>query len=388
MSNIILLGLTSLFADFSSEIIVPLLPIFISTLGGAGLAIGLISGVGDATASILKVVSGRWVDKNKKYKRFVLWGYAFSAIAKFFFPLATTWQHILIARPIERLGKGFRNAPRDAIVSESVSLEKRGAGFGLQRMMDSLGAILGSVTVLILVWKFGFSFKLIFLLAAFVSLLSVIPIFFIKEPVSLKTRPSRFQKSGVGEKFSPLLKKFIVISTVFSLGNFSFMFLILKAQTFLSATFSNGLVLTLLLYIFFNVFDTIFSRPAGKLSDKIGRKKVILTAYFLLSLTFAGFLLASSFWVFLFLFPIYGLFKAFIDASQKAFVSDLSPVEIRGSALGTFEASTGLALIPGGIIAGLLWNANPNLLFAYGLTISFSALVLLQVTVKNSSLKN
>ncbi|MBI2676476.1 MAG: MFS transporter [Candidatus Yanofskybacteria bacterium] len=383
MSNIILLGLTSLFADFSSEIIIPLLPLFINSLGGAGLAIGLISGVGDAVAAILKVTSGRWADKTKTYKKFVIWGYGFSSLAKFVFPLAASWQHVLGARAVERIGKGFRDAPRDAIVSESLPQEKRGSGFGLQRAMDSLGAILGSLTVLFLVWKFDLSFKLIFLLAAFIGLLSVVPVFFVKEPKTLKSRQLKNHHSFFKIKLPKTLKRFVIISTIFSLGNFSFMFLILRTQNFLgSSNFKAGLILTLLLYIFFNIFDTVFSQPAGKLSDKIGRKKVILGAYIFLSLTFAGFLLAKSFWVFLFLFPIYGLFKACIDASQKSFVSDLSPTEIRATALGLFEASTGLALIPGGIIAGLLWNANPNFLFAYGLTISLLSFFLLKNMVK------
>ena len=161
------------------------------------------------------------------------------------------------------------------------------------------------------------------------------------------------------------------------------MFLILKAQTtFGYLNFKDSVALTLLLYILFNVFDTIFSQPAGQLSDWIGRKKVITIGYVLLAATFAGFLLANSFLALLFIFPLHGLFKAFIDASQKSFVSDLSEVENRSTALGAFEASTGLVLIPGGIIAGLLWNVNPNFTFIYGLVVSISALVLLQTLIK------
>src|SRR3989344_9257405 len=140
MRNIILLGLTSLLADFSSEMIQPLLPFFIAALGGAGIAVGLVGGVGDALAALFKVFSGYWADKSKKYRKFVYLGYGFSAIAKFFFPLAKVWTHIFILRPIERIGKGLRDAPRDAIVSESIkeSSGKRGLGFGIQRAMDSI----------------------------------------------------------------------------------------------------------------------------------------------------------------------------------------------------------------------------------------------------------
>src|SRR3989344_7619020 len=186
MRNIILLGLTSLFSDFSSEIVLPLLPIFIETLGGTGLAIGLVSGVGDAVASIFKIISGYYSDRTKKHKRFVFIGYAFSSLAKFFYPLANTWQHVLSVRSIERIGKGFRDAPRDAIVSESLDPTKRGEGFGIQRAMDSLGAILGSLTVLILIWKFDLGLSNIFLIAALIGTFSLIPIIFVKEPESLR----------------------------------------------------------------------------------------------------------------------------------------------------------------------------------------------------------
>lgn len=389
MLNILLLGFTSLLADFSSEIILPLLPFFIKSLGGAGLAIGLISGVGDAVAAILKILSGRFADQTHKFKKIVFGGYAFSALAKFFFPLAGTWQHILAARSVERIGKGLRDAPRDAIVSESVDHRQRGSGFGIQRAMDSLGAILGSVTVLILFWKFNFDFRSIFFLAALIGVLAVIPILFVREPVTLTAFKSKRTLDFSKLNFSRPLKKFIGISTLLYLGNFSFMFLILKAQqTFGQLDFKDSVALTLLLYILFNVFDTLFSQPAGKLSDRIGRKKVLAIGYAFLAVTFAGFFLAESFLTLLFVFPFYGLFKAFIDASQRSFVADLSEVENRSTALGAFEASTGLALIPGGIIAGLLWNANPNFTFIYGLTISVLALILLQTLVKESRPQN
>lgn len=383
MINIILLGLTSLFSDFSSEIILPLLPTFIQSLGGAGLAIGLISGIGDAVAAMLKVISGYYSDRTRNHKLFVLLGYSFSAIAKFFYPLASTWAHVLTTRSIERIGKGFRDAPRDAIVSESLETGRRGEGFGIQRAMDSLGAILGSVTVLFLIWRFDLSFPTIFLIAAGIGVFSIIPIFFIREPESLRLHPESRKRDFRWQGFSSELKKFIAISTLFSLGNFSFMFMILKAQkTFGSLGVKESLILTLVLYTFFNAFDAAFSRQAGKWSDRVGRRKVIMVSYFLLAVTFAGFLYANSLILFLPLFSLYGLFKAFIDASQRSFVSDLSPVEKRASALGAFEAVTGLALIPGGLLAGWLWNLNPNFTFIYGLGLVLVSLALLKTVIK------
>ncbi|MBI2063709.1 MAG: MFS transporter, partial [Candidatus Yanofskybacteria bacterium] len=166
MLNVILLGLTSLLADFSSEMVFPILPFFIQTLGGAGVAIGLAFGIGDAVAAIFKVISGRWADKTKKYRTFVVAGYAFSAVAKFLYPLSSSWRQILAVRPVERIGKGFRDAPRDAILSESLSHERRGRGFGIQRAMDSAGAVLGAVAVLIFVFYLELDFSRIFWISA------------------------------------------------------------------------------------------------------------------------------------------------------------------------------------------------------------------------------
>ncbi|KKU95115.1 MAG: Major facilitator superfamily, partial [Parcubacteria group bacterium GW2011_GWA1_48_11b] len=166
MLNIFLLGLTSLLADFSSEMIVPILPFFIESLGGGGVAVGLIFGLGDAVAAVLRVVSGYWADKTKKYKLFIFGGYLFSAAAKFLYPLASNWRQVGAVRPVERMGKGFRDAPRDAIVSESLSGGKRGFGFGVQRAMDSVGAIIGSVFVLVLFVYFSFSFRTLFWISA------------------------------------------------------------------------------------------------------------------------------------------------------------------------------------------------------------------------------
>lgn len=378
MLNIFLLGLTSLLADFSSEMIMPILPFFIQSMGGGGIALGLIFGIGDAVAAGLKVFSGYWADKTKKYKLFVFGGYAFSALAKFLYPLASDWSQVGIIRPIERMGKGFRDAPRDAIVSESLSDDKRGHGFGIQRTMDSVGAIIGSVFVLILFVYLDIPFKTLFLISAGIALAAVVPIFFVKVPKELKLAV----KSVSLKKLNPKAKKFIVIATLFALANFSYAFFILKAQaSFSGLDTRQTLSLAILLYIFLNIFDAAFSAPAGALSDKIGRRKVIFIGYLLFSAVSLGFLLISkfslnnlsNFGILLILFALYGLFKAFIDASQRAFISDLSEPEIRGTALGTFETLTGLAAIPAGLIAGFLWNFSAIYTFGYGFALSFVA---------------
>src|SRR3989344_533417 len=389
MRNVILLGLTSLLADFSSEMVFPILPFFIQSLGGAGVAIGLAFGVGDAVAAIFKVISGRWADKTKKYKTFVFVGYAFSAIAKFLYPLSASWRQILAIRPIERIGKGFRDAPRDAILSESMPYERRGRGFGIQRAMDSAGAILGSLAVLIFVFYLEMDLPRIFLISAVIALFAIIPIFFVKVPVQLKIAKKSLGFAGLSSK----LKKFILVATIFALANFSYAFMILKTQSLFGALdYKKALSLTLLLYIFFSIFDASFSTMAGSWADKIGRRKVIIASYFLLALVFLGFGTISLFnldrigtFIFLFLlFALYGLFRATVDVGQKSFVSDLSDVEIRGTALGTFETFTGLAAIPAGVIAGVLWNMNQALPFIYGLSLSLTAAILFNFFFKKS----
>lgn len=398
MRNIILLGFTSLLADFSSEMIQPLLPFFIAALGGAGLAVGLVGGVGDALAAIFKVFSGYWADQSKKYKKFVYLGYGFSALAKFFFPLAKVWTHIFVLRPVERIGKGLRDAPRDAIVSESIRESARGRGFGIQRAMDSLGAILGSIFVFVLFLDFGLSFRTIFLIAAVIALTAIIPLFFVREPKVLKIGEGNHRLSF--KNLSPKLRKFIFVATLFHLANFNFMFFILKASDvfknleglpypqflkFFITSFEPeklAIALPILLYIFFNIFDASLSAPAGRLSDKIGRKPVLVIGYSLFAISSLGFVFTNSFLPLLGLFALYGAFKAFIDANQKAFVSDLSAVEMRGTSLGAFETSTGLALIPAGLIAGYLWNLNPAYPFWYGLVVSLVAISLFLGLIK------
>src|SRR3989344_9140359 len=338
MRNIILLGLTSLFADFSSEMVVPILPFFIQAIGGGGIAIGLAFGAGHAVAALLKVFSGYWADKTRKYKLFVFGGYLFSAVAKFLYPFANNWNQIAVLRPIERMGKGFRDAPRDAIVSESIPHEQRGRGFGIQRAMDSAGALVCSVFVFGLFFYLDFPFRTIFFVSALVALLAVIPIFFVKVPSELRLN---HRKKVSFQKLSSEVKRFILVATLFALANFSVAFFVLKAQmSFVGLSQRQALAIALVVYIIFNIFDAGFSKMAGSLSDRAGRKRVIFTSDVLFSAVSAGFLFLSlnspalfaSFMILPGLFALYGLFKAFVDASQKAFVSDLSEIEIRGTA--------------------------------------------------------
>ncbi|KAA0000091.1 MAG: MFS transporter [Thermoplasmata archaeon] len=366
-ANVLLLGVVSFLNDLSSEMIMPILPMFITALGGSAIIVGLIGGLRDSISSILKVFSGYWSDRIGKRKVFVSCGYLLSGVFKLFLAFSKIWQHILISASLERIGKGLRTAPRDAIIADSMP-EERGKGFGIHRALDTSGAILGSIIAFLLFWLFGFSFNTIIFSAATLVFLSLIPLYFVKE----KKRKPQDINFKIGLKNLPYhLKLFILISSLFALANFSYMFFILRAQE----VFTDKLSMPILLYVLFNIFYALFAIPFGKLSDKIGRKKVIGFGYLLFSLTSLGFAFFNSLMAFIILFALYGIVYAIVDGNQRAYVSDLSPERLRATALGTFHTVIGLASLPSSLIAGFLWQINPSATFIYGAAISiFSAI--------------
>ncbi|MCD6471218.1 MFS transporter [bacterium] len=368
--NIILLGIVSFFNDLSSEMIMPILPMFITALGGSSMIVGLIGGLRDSISSILKVFAGFWSDKFGKREIFVFSGYLTSALFKLFLAFSKAWQHVLIFAGLERIGKGLRTAPRDTIIADSMP-KQRGKGFGIHRAMDTFGAIVGSVIVFLLFWFWGFSFKSIIFLAAILAFFSLIPLSFVKE----KRRKPENINLKIGLKSLPQsLKLFILVSSIFALANFSYMFFILKAQEYFTGKLSIGA--PILLYTLFNIFYALFAVPFGKLSDKIGKKKVIIFGYLLFSLTSLGFALLKSLTGFIILFALYGIVYAIVDGNQRAYISDLSPEELRATALGTFHTITGLAALPGSLIAGFLWQIKPSMTFIYGSVTSIISVIL------------
>ncbi len=368
--NIFLLGIVSFLNDLSSEMIMPILPMFITALGGTGLIVGLIGGLRDSISSILKVFAGYWSDKSGKRKIFVSSGYLTSALFKLFLAFSKIWQHVLVFASLERIGKGLRAAARDAIIADSMPKE-RGKGFGIHRAMDTLGAITGSTIVFLLFWFFGFNFKVIIFIAAILAFLSLIPLYFVKES---KRKPQEIKLKIGLKNLSRPLRLFILVSGIFALANFSYMFFILRVQEFFAGKLSVGV--PILLYILFNIFYAGFAVPFGRLSDKIGRRKVIILGYLLFSLTSFGFAFFNSLTAFIILFAFYGLVYAIVDGNQRAYVSDLSPEKLRATALGTFHTTIGLAALPASLIAGFLWRINPTITFIYGAVISIVAVVL------------
>jgi len=358
-ANVILLGIVSFFNDLSSEMIMPVLPMFIKSLGGAGLAIGLVGGLRDCISNILKVFSGYWSDITGRRKIFISYGYIISASFKLMLALSRTCLHAVIFAGLERVGKGLRTAPRDAIIAESMPAE-RGKAFGIHRALDTSGAIAGAIAVFVLFWFFHLGFEPILLLAALIAFVSLIPLHFVKQD---KRQPQRITASL--KELPKSLKLFMLISGIFSLGNFSYMFLIIRVQQFFTGKLS--IAMPLLLYVLFNIFYAAFAVGLGVISDKIGRKKVIILGYFLFSLTMLGLSFLSSLPAFIVLFALYGITHAAIDGNQRAFVSDLSGRHLKATALGTFHTITGLATLPASFIAGLLWqNIAPAMTFVYG----------------------
>ena len=370
-SNVLLLGIVSFLNDLSSEMIMPILPMFITSLGGTGLIIGLIGGLRDSISSVLKVFAGFLSDKLGKRKIFVSSGYLTSAVFKFFLGFSQIWQHVLIFAGLERVGKGLRTAPRDAIISDSMP-EEKGKGFGIHRALDTSGAILGGIVVFFLFWFLKMGFNLIIFIAAILAFSSLIPLYFVKEK---KKEP---QDISFKIKFNSLpktLKLFILLASIFSLANFSYMFFVLRAQGLFSGKLSVGV--PILLYILFSIFYAAFAIPFGVLSDKIGREKVIIFGYFLFSLVSLGFAFFNTPQAFIGLFALYGMVYALIDGNQRALISDLSPKGLRATALGAFHTAVGLASLPASLIAGFLWQSvSPNATFIYGAVVSMISVVL------------
>jgi MFS family permease len=369
--NVILLSIVSFLNDLSSEMIMPILPMFLQSLGASGQLIGLVGGLRDSFSSILKVVCGYWSDKTGKRKVFVYWGYGVSTIFKLLLAVSKTWPLAVVFASLERTGKGLRTAARDAIIAESAAT-KRGKGFGIHRGLDTIGAILGSATAFLLLWFGGFQFPAIILIAGVIGIASLPPLRFVREPEI--QRQSIKLKVGLAMLPKPL-RLFIVVAGIFALGNFSYMFFVMRAQHLFTGRAS--VAAPILLYVLFNIFYSALAVPFGSLSDRIGRQAVIIFGFGLFAVVSLVFAFSDSLWLYIVLFALYGVVFAAIDGTERAFVSDLAGGHLKATALGTYHTVTGVAALPGSFAAGILWeHISPAATFIFGAVMALAAIII------------
>lgn len=373
--SVIRLGLVSLFADISSEMLYPLTPIFLAVVLGAPMGvIGFIEGVAEATASLLRAVSGRLSDRTGRRRPFVVVGYTLSAFAKPLIALAAGWPLVLVARVADRFGKGLRTSPRDALLADSVDAAVRGRAFGWHRAMDTTGAVIGPLLALALLAVWGGDLRPIFLVAFIPGLIGAALVFTVREH---RRPPVEVQAPALAlHALPPAFQRYLLAWGVFAVANSSDIFLILKAK---GLGYAEGTII--LLYTFYNVLYAVASPGLGQLSDRWGRKVVLLSGLAVFALVYLGFAAARQPWQVWPLFAIYGLYTAATDGVGKALAVDLTPASARAGALGLLGTVTGLATLLASSLAGLLWQfIAPWAAFAYGaLGALAGALLLLRV---------
>ncbi len=358
--NVFYTGLTSFFTDTSTKMIYSVMPLFLLSIGASKTSISLIEGVAESTSSLLKALSGYWSDKIGKNKPFMIIGYGITALVTPLYALARIPVHILLLRFLERIGKGVRAAPRDSLIRASVKGNNLGKNFGFHKAMDNSGAIIGPLAAFLLLSIFPLNYKNIFLIAGIPAVIGVITIvFYIKEA----SRPKADSSPKI--KLSDLPKRFyffLIIVFLFNLGNSADALLLVKtAETGIEKAYIP------FVYMIFNVVSVLFAIPAGKISDKIGRTKLIFTGFLIYSFVYFMFGRFNSIGIFIPLFVLYGLYSALADTGQKAMVGDLVSKEQIGTGFGLYHALLGITLLPASLIAGLLYDkVSPSAPFYFG----------------------
>jgi MFS family permease len=373
--NVFYTGLTSFFTDTSTKMVYSVMPLFLLSIGASKTSIAMIEGIAESTASLFKAFSGYWSDKIGKNKPFMIIGYGVTALITPLYAFATVPVQILLFRFLERIGKGLRAAPRDSLVSASVPKQEAGRSFGFHKAMDNSGAIFGPLAAFVLLYLFPLSYKTIFVLATIPALLGVATIvLFIKEAKSEKKEDKpAFHLKQLPKKFY----LFLAIIFVFTLGNSADALLLVKtAETGINKSYIP------FVYMIFNMVSVVLAVPIGKLSDKVGREKLIIAGFLVYALVYFLFGKYNSINVFFFLFLLYGLYSALTDSSQKAMVSDIVSKDLRGTGYGIYHSVLGITLLPASLIAGLLYDkVNSNAPFYFGACMAFIAALLMMVFV-------
>jgi len=380
--NVWVLTATSFLTDISSEMILNLVPLFLANVLGVGTAvIGLIDGIAETTASLLKLYSGALSDKLGQRKWLAVIGYGLSTLSKPFLYFANTWGWVMGVRFADRMGKGIRTAPRDALMAGSIDEKQRGLAFGVHRAGDTAGAFIGLGIAALIIW-FSQSaatqltratFQIVVLVSFIPALLAVVVLAVFTREVSAKAgaKTPIFSLKGLDNRF----KAFLLAAILFTLGNSSDSFIILRGQERGLSVFQ-----ILLMLMTFNLVYTLLAGPFGALSDKIGRRKLIIAGWLAYSLVYLGFALSKTGWGIWMLFGFYGIYYAMTEGAAKAFVADLVPAERRGTAYGLYNAAIALTAFPASLIAGILWQGlgswsgfGPSAPFIFGSVLSLAA---------------
>ncbi|HEY5974578.1 MAG TPA: MFS transporter [Geobacteraceae bacterium] len=369
--NVLVLGLVSLLTDISSEMIYPLLPLFLTVTLGAGPAfLGLLEGAAETTAALLKLAAGLASDRLPRRKPLVLVGYTLSSIARPLIALATAPGAVLAIRLADRVGKGIRTAPRDALIADSVSADRRGAAFGFHRAMDHAGALIGPLVATMLLAWFTSDLRVVFWAAAVPGILAVLIIATsVREVARSHGSDGRF----LSELPTGRLRTYLAILLLFTLGNSSDAFLLLRAGSLGVPTARLPL-----LWAFFHVSKMLTAVPFGALSDRIGRRQVIIAGWLVYAGAYLGFARATSEWQIWLLFAIYGLFYGLTEGVEKAFLADLVEPARRGSAFGWYNCAVGIGALPASLLFGLIWQKiSPQAAFIIGAGLACLAALML-----------
>ncbi len=378
--NIFVISLVSFFNDVASEMVYPIVPIFITTVLGAPVTVvGLIEGIAESTASILRVFSGWFSDKLKSRKPFMVVGYGLSTLSKAALAASFHWSMVLGGRFLDRFGKGVRTSARDAFISESSEARYRGSVFGFHRAVDTMGALVGPLIALAILRKFDDNLRLVFYVAIIPAAIGIMLLaVFVKDIRGRQDAEDRFLFRLRDVKLTHDFRIFLIASTIFAIGNSSDAFLILRAHDL-----GLSLSLTIIAYTVFNFFYAIFSHPAGIISDKIGQKKVLLWGFCVFALVYFLFGIISKPYLLWILFSLYGVHMAFTEGIGKAYISLLVKNEFMGTMYGIYQTLTGLAAFLSSLIAGFLWKyVAHGAPFVFGGIMALLALIIFAASMR------
>jgi MFS family permease len=361
--NVILLAFASLFSDISTEMLYPVFPVFLTqVLHANGSILGLVEGIAQATQNIVQGASGWLSDRLQKRKSIALVGYIMAALSKPLIGLATGWPGVLGARFLDRLGAGGRSAPRDALIASSVDAEHRGKAFGLEGVGDNLGAFLGPLLAVLLLVFLHINIRFIFYLAIIPGLFSVLMVLFVRERAVVVPVQSKLDLNL--RQFPKAYWKYLGATALFAIGNSSNSFLILQAQGI-----GASLEVTILIYAAFNLVAALISYPAGYLSDRFGRRNILLGSFLIFFVAYVGFAVTRNIILVAVLFALYGLYQGIFRSVGKALASDYVPDRLRASGIGWYSTTVGLLQLVASIVAGLLWDhIGHAAVFVYGAT--------------------